>query len=133
MVPAQPDSTPVPRVLVIEDDYANRLLFIDYLTYAGFHVLALPDGTDIEPSLQDFQPDVLLLDLGLPGLDGYSILERLRTLPEQQALPVIVVSGYAFLEDQERALNLGACHYLVKPVRLKELVQTLQSVLAFKP
>lgn len=119
-----------PRILVIEDDYANRLLFSDYLTYAEFSVLALPDGTQLDKALHDFQPDVLLLDLGLPDPDGYTILQELQTPSGQLLLPVIVVSGYAFLESQERALALGAYHYLVKPVRMKELVQAIRDALA---
>jgi CheY-like chemotaxis protein len=133
MVSFQPNPASGARVLVIEDDDANRLLFVDYLTYAGFNVLALPDGTRLEHVLNDFQPDALVLDLDLPGPNGYCILERLKTLLGQQTLPVIVVSGYAFLDDQERALALGACHYWVKPVRMKDLVQSLQSVLAVEP
>jgi DNA-binding response OmpR family regulator len=119
-----------PRILIIEDDYANRLLFSDYLTFAGFAVLALPDGLTIQSALEDFQPNALVLDLGLPEPDGYRILESLRTTSGTLWLPVVVVSGYAFWENQERALALGACRYLVKPVRLKELVQTLCGVLA---
>lgn len=122
--------TPPRRILVIEDDYANRLLFADYLTFAGFTVLALPDGLTLQSALEEFRPDALVLDLGLPEPDGYCILESLQTPSGTLWLPVVVVSGYAFLENQERALALGACRYLVKPVRLKELVQTLQEVLA---
>lgn len=119
-----------PRILIIEDDYANRLLFCDYLTFAGFTVLALADGLNLQQALNDFQPDVLVLDLGLPEPDGYCILESLQTPSGGLLLPVVVVSGYAFFENQERALALGACRYLVKPVRLKELVQTLREVTA---
>jgi two-component system, cell cycle response regulator DivK len=122
-----------PRILVIEDDYANRLLFSDYLTYAGFAVLALPDGLSLDQQLADFQPDLLVLDLGLPVIDGYRILAKLQASPRIPPLPIVVVSGYAFLENQQRALGLGACKYLVKPVRLKELVQAIQSMLDRPP
>ncbi|MFH7243948.1 MAG: response regulator [Spirulina sp.] len=119
-----------PRILIIEDDYANRLLFFDYLTFAGFTVFALPDGLLLQKTLADFHPDLLVLDLGLPDPDGYCLLKMLQTPSGGLRLPVVVVSGYAFLENQERALALGACRYLVKPVRLKELVQTIREVLA---
>lgn len=120
---------PSPHILVIEDDYANRLLFSDYLTFAGFTVFALPDGLQLQQTLKDFQPDLLVLDLGLPDPNGYRILEMLQTPAGRLLIPVVVVSGYAFLENQERALALGASRYLVKPVRLKELVQTLREIL----
>lgn len=124
------DTPPSPRILVIEDDYANRLLFSDYLTYAGFTVLAIADGQNIDQYLSTFSPSLLLLDLGLPGLDGYQLLERLNPNGKGLPLPVVIVSGYAFQENQRRAIALGASEYLVKPVRLKELVQTIRAVLA---
>jgi DNA-binding response OmpR family regulator len=122
--------THAPHILIIEDDYANRLLFSDYLAFAGFTVFALPDGLQLQQTLKDFQPDLLVLDLGLPEPNGYRILEMLQTPSGKLLIPVVVVSGYAFLDNQERALALGACRYLVKPVRMKELVQTIREVLA---
>ncbi|HIK44982.1 MAG TPA: response regulator [Leptolyngbyaceae cyanobacterium M65_K2018_010] len=124
------DSNDKPRIMVIEDDEANRLLFADYLTFVGFEVRALADGLTLDEQLKAFQPDLLLLDLGLPHIDGYSLLATLRDHPQGQSLPVVVVSGYAFLENQNRALALGAQKYLVKPIRLKELIGTISTVLA---
>jgi two-component system, cell cycle response regulator DivK len=126
-------SSGMPRILVIEDDEANRLLFSDYLTYAGFTVLAQPNGLGLEQHLEEFQPDLLLLDLGLPYVDGYHLLATLQASTHWQFLPVVVVSGYAFQENQTRALALGACQYLVKPIRLKELVQAIHGALALEP
>ncbi|MBE9138998.1 response regulator [Nodosilinea sp. LEGE 07088] len=117
------------RVVVVEDDNANRLFFADYLTFTGFEVLALPHGLDLEQQLKAFQPQLLLLDLGLPEIDGYTLLKQIRSSPVWRHLPVVVVSGYAFAEDQHRALALGAQRYLVKPVPLQQLTQTVYAVL----
>ncbi|XGB43756.1 MAG: response regulator [Nodosilinea sp. LVE1205-7] len=117
------------RILIIEDDDANRLVFTDYLTYAGFVVLALPGGANLINHLQEFQPDLILLDLGLPDIDGYGLLTILRASPEWGHMAVIVVSGYAFPAEQERARRLGISCYLVKPVHLKELIESIQAVL----
>ncbi|NJL47651.1 MAG: response regulator [Leptolyngbyaceae cyanobacterium SM2_5_2] len=119
----------MPRILVIEDDEDNRLLFSEYLTCAGFTVLALADHLSLNSHLQMFQPDLLLLDLGLPVVDGYSVLEAIHSYSHWQAIPVIVISGYAFLANQRRALALGAYKYLVKPVRPDDLVRTVQAAL----
>lgn len=127
------DIPPSHRILVIEDDYANRLLFSDYLTYAGFTVLAIADGQNLSQYISTFLPDLILLDLGLPGVDGYHLLEELNPDGLGPVLPVVIVSGYAFQENQRRAIALGAAEYLVKPVRLKELVQTIRAVLAANP
>lgn len=117
------------RIVVVEDDSANRLFFADYLTFSGFMVLALSHGLDLEQQLKEFQPDLLLLDLGLPEIDGYTLLTQVRSSDMWQRLPVIVVSGYAFAEDQHRALAMGAQKYLIKPVRLHQLTQAVEAVL----
>jgi CheY-like chemotaxis protein len=114
---------------VIEDDYANRLFFSEYLNFCGFEVLALPDGLDLAQQLQGFCPDLVVLDIGLPELDGYTLLKQLRSSIQWHHLPVIVVSGYAFKEDQDKALTLGAQRYLVKPVRLRSLLSTIKAFL----
>lgn len=122
-----------PRIVVVEDDTANRLFFTDYLSYSGFTVLPLAHGLDLEQHLKEFQPDLLLLDLGLPEIDGYALLKQLRSSALWQDLPVIIVSGYAFAEDQQRALALGAQQYLVKPIALQQLTQAIHAVLRSPP
>lgn len=117
------------RIVVVEDDRGNRLFFADYLTYSGFNVLALPHGLDLHQHLKEFQPQLLLLDLGLPEVDGYTLLKQLRATDQWRHLPVIIVSGYAFAEDQHRALALGAQQYLVKPIALQQLNQAIHTVL----
>ncbi|PSN15878.1 response regulator [filamentous cyanobacterium CCT1] len=117
------------RIVVVEDDSANRLFFADYLTFSGFRVLALPHGLDLEQQLKEFQPDLLLLDLGLPEIDGYTLIKQVRSSAIWQRLPIIVVSGYAFAEDQHRALAMGVQKYLVKPVPLHQLTQAVEAVL----
>jgi two-component system, cell cycle response regulator DivK len=121
------------RILVIEDDYANRLFFSEYLNFCGFEVLALPNGLDLEMQLKTFEPHLLVLDIGLPEIDGYTLLSQLRAAPPWQDLPVVVVSGYAFAKDQKKAFALGAQQYLVKPVRLRELFATIGALLDLTP
>jgi two-component system cell cycle response regulator DivK len=75
--------------------------------------------------MAEFRPDVILLDLKLPDVDGYHLLDLLRRHPEWQTIPVIVVSAFAFQADQERAFALGAKQYLVKPVKLQQLQQAI--------
>jgi DNA-binding response OmpR family regulator len=117
------------RILLIEDNEPNRRLLEDYLVYQGFEVRALPIGTGFEQALMEFKPQVMLLDLKLPDMDGCDILERMQHSPEWQGIPVIVVSARAFLADQQQALRLGARRYLVKPIRLLELLEVIRSVL----
>lgn len=87
--------------------------------------MALVSGSEFFDALDRFQPHLVLLDLKLPGVDGYTLLQQLRQNRDWCNLPVIVVSAYAFKLDQQRALTLGARHYLVKPIDLNALHQTI--------
>lgn len=117
------------RILLIEDNEPNRRLLEDYLIYQGYSVLSLASGTGFEQTLIEFQPHVMLLDLRLPDIDGCDILEQMQQNPQLSGVPVIVVSARAFITDQRRALGLGARRYLVKPIRLQELLQVIREEL----
>lgn len=78
-------------------------------------------------TIEQFQPNLVLLDLRLPDVDGYQLLEELQQQPHLQQLPIIVISGFAFQEEQQRALKLGARHYLVKPISLTKLIEVIEA------
>lgn len=109
------------RILIVEDNNLNRLMLEDYLTFCGYQVLSLPSGDKFFEEIARFQPHLILLDLKLPGVDGYTLLEQLKAKPNCQHIPVMIVSAFAFRADKQRAFNLGACRYFIKPVDLTEL------------
>jgi two-component system cell cycle response regulator DivK len=117
------------RILLIEDNEPNRRLMEDYLIYVGYRVRSLAAGAGFEEAMAEFAPQIVLLDLKLPDIDGYTILERMKQRSEWQSIPVIVVSACAFLADQQRAFALGARRYLVKPIRLAELLSVIRQEL----
>lgn len=118
------------RILLVEDNDANRRLLNDYLAYCcGYSVCSLADGSQFMNQVATFEPHLILLDLKLPAIDGYMLLEALQASPTYRKIPVIVVSAFAFKSDQERALTLGARQYLVKPVKLPELHHVIQKEL----
>lgn len=117
------------RILLVEDHEISRQLLSDYLSCLGYQVLAIADGKVFFWALSSFQPDLILLDLKIPHLDGYSILKELQALPIDQQVPIIVVSAYAFKSDQQRALSLGAKKYFVKPINLSQLRDAIQEIL----
>ncbi|MBW4554525.1 MAG: response regulator [Trichormus sp. ATA11-4-KO1] len=119
------------RVLLIEDNDANRMLLSDYLSYCGYIVQSLSNGNTLLSTIEKFQPKLMLLDLKLPDIDGYSLLEQIQQTPGLSKIPIIVVSAFAFKSDQERAMNLGASHYFVKPVNLNALILTIEKELAY--
>lgn len=113
------------RVLLVEDNETNRRLLVDYLTFAGYATFSIADGGEFFTALAEWCPDLILLDLKLPTVDGYTLLAQLQKDEKWQSIPVIVVSALAFKADQQRALALGACRYLVKPVGLEHLRQVI--------
>lgn len=130
MTTAQQTGSNLPiRILLIEDNEPNRRLLEDYLIYQGFSVFALSAGIGFEQALEEFQPQVVLLDLKLPDMDGCDILEQMQQNAGWRKIPVIVVSARAFIADQQRALDCGARRYLVKPIRLLELLEVIQEEL----
>lgn len=122
-----------PRILLVEDNEFSRYLLIDYLANTGYEVLGLssggPSGSIFFQNLVQFQPQLIILDLKLPGISGYSLLEQIKQNPEFQHIPIIVISAQAFRADQERAMNLGADRYFVKPTDLSSLIQAIDDLL----
>jgi two-component system cell cycle response regulator DivK len=118
------------RVLLVEDDTSNRLLMDDYLVYRGYQVLSLAEGSSFFFGLIQFQPHVVLLDLKLPDISGFQLLEALRQKGEFQHLPIIVVTAFAFQAERQRALKLGVQRYFVKPVHPEELITAIEEVCA---
>ncbi len=120
----------IPRkILLVEDNYFNRQMLEDYLVFWKYQVLSLEFGSGFFQALVEFQPHLVLLDLKLPDVDGYTLLEQLQS-SDWGDIPVIVVSAFAFRADQQRALELGARRYFVKPVSLKDLRQAIEDELS---
>ncbi len=113
-------------VLVAEDDDQNRLLLNKALEQEGFAVVEAVDGPAAMRQLTVDPPDVVLLDLGLPGLDGLEIITRVR---RTSGLPIIVLSGRTAEEDRIAGLVAGADDYVVKPYSLAELMARIRAVL----
>lgn len=120
------------RILIVEDNDINRMLLSDYLSYSGYTVQSLANGSFFFIKIQQFQPDLILLDLKLPDVDGYCLLQQIQQQQDFARIPVIVVSGFAFKADQERAIKLGACGYFVKPVNLNDLLKKISEELVIK-
>ena len=117
------------RILLVEDHEMNRELLSDFLNYLSYEVFCLAEGSSFFQMMSQFRPDLVLLDLKIPGIDGYTILQQIQQESHWQQVPVIVVSAYAFKSDRQRALDLGAKRYFVKPVNLSQLQQAIEEEL----
>ena len=107
-------------VLLVEDNARNLKLARDVLEHAGFTVTAVTSGEEALPAARAAVPDVILMDLQLPGIDGHAALSRLRADPVTAGIPVVAVSAFAMQSDRERALGSGFDGYLMKPISVRE-------------
>lgn len=117
------------RVLLVDNNDLNRQLLEEYLVSYQYQVLSISSGSSFFQALAEFQPHLILLDLKLPDIDGYTLLARIKQGTDWQYIPVIVVSTLAFAADQQRAFNLGVRRYFVKPVNLSDLRQAIHDEL----
>ncbi len=115
------------HILIVEDDPAIMLGLSEQLNFEDYRLSCVEDGADAKAWLSQAKPDLLILDLMLPGLDGLSLLRWLRK--SQSDLPVLIISARASLEDKIIGLDLGADDYLAKPFGLKELMARIDALL----
>jgi CheY-like chemotaxis protein len=113
------------RILVVEDDEDNALLMEEVLREAGFEVEVAHDGTSALAAAERMRPDVGLLDLGLPDMDGFELATRLRSMADGKSLRLIALSGYGSDEDVKRALLAGFDLHMTKPILPAALANTL--------
>lgn len=117
------------RILLVEDNDISRQLMTDFLRHCGYSVCALSSGSTFAREMALFCPHLVLLDLKLPDVDGFSVLEQAQQTVEWSETPIIVISAFAFQTDRARALRLGARQYLVKPVMLPQIQQAISDEL----
>jgi signal transduction histidine kinase/DNA-binding response OmpR family regulator len=123
----QPTPRNACRVLVVDDNHDAAEATAVLLQLAGHEVKAVGDGHDALASAPVFAPHVILLDIGLPGMDGYSVARQLRRCSETASSCLIALTGYGQPADQERAKEAGFDHHLTKPADPDELMQLIQS------
>lgn len=117
------------RVLIAEDNAINRELLRELLEARGYAVDEACDGQMALQMIAQTRPDILLLDIGMPVLDGYAVVRKIRENPRLAALPVLAVTAYAMQGDRENILNSGFDGYLSKPVDTVALVEEIKRLL----
>jgi CheY-like chemotaxis protein len=130
-----------PLILLAEDDRANAEAMVGYLEAKGYHVMVARDGNKAVDLARDRVPDLILMDIQMPGTDGLEAMRRIRA--EASAIsecglavaktPIIALTALALPGDKERCLRAGADAYLSKPVRLKQLVEMIAARLQARP
>ncbi|HRQ39017.1 MAG TPA: response regulator [Chloroflexota bacterium] len=116
-------------VLVVDDEPMARTLLRLMLIRAGFNVTEAEDGFDALDKVRKNRPDVILLDVMMPGMDGFAVCERLRNDMETAALPIIMLSAKTDLGSINRGLRVGATVYLTKPISPEDLTRHVREAL----
>src|SRR5580692_7257310 len=118
------------KVLIAEDNAVNRELLRELLEARGYTVFEACDGQEALNMIEQAQPELLLMDIGMPVLDGFAVIRKIRENPRLAPLPVVAVTAYAMRGDQEKILNSGFDGYLSKPLNPSSLAEELARVLA---
>lgn len=114
------------RILVVEDNPDNMTLIVDVLQSLHYDVLRATDGEQGVSMTVTEQPDLVLMDLSLPKMDGWTATRRIKADPAVQHIPVIALTAHAMVGDRERAYAAGCDDYVTKPINLKDLANKLR-------
>jgi two-component system cell cycle response regulator DivK len=113
-------------ILVVEDQKDNRQILRDLLTNAGFEMIEAENGEDAVASAQARRPDLILMDIQLPILDGYEATRRIKADPDLKSIPIIVVTSYALSGDEDKARLAGCDDYVAKPFSPRQLLAKIK-------
>ena len=113
-------------ILVVEDQADNRRILRDLLVNAGYELVEAESGEEAITAVTARRPDLILMDIQLPVIDGYEATRRIRTNPELKSIPIIAVTSYALAGDEAKALAAGCTAYVTKPFSPRALLAKVQ-------
>ena len=115
------------RILVVDDNEDNRQILIDLLTAAAYEIVAATNGVDAVALATSEHPDLVLMDIQLPGIDGHEATRRIKATPGLQKVPVIAVTSYALTGDDVKAREAGCDDYVTKPFSPRALLAKVKT------
>ncbi len=118
------------RILVVEDNAKSRRLLQMVLKNGAHEVVCAEDGLAALAAVGESKPDLIVMDLQLPALDGYEVTRRLKADPALRHIPVVAVSAYAMPSDRQRGLDAGCDAYVCKPIDIRAFAETVRVMLA---
>ena len=116
-----------PLILVVEDNPTNQLLTTTVLARDGFETMVADSPEDALVCLKARRPDLILMDVQLPGMDGLTFTRHLQSVPEAAGIPIVAVTSHAMVGDRERAMESGCAGYLTKPIDTRTLGEEVRS------
>ena len=117
------------RILIVEDQEDNRVIMRDVLSTAGYHLIEALNGEDGVKLAQSERPDLILMDIQLPVMDGYEATRRIKADPNLKSIPIIAVTSYALSGDEVKARAAGCDGYVAKPFSPRELLARVREYL----
>ena len=117
------------RILIIEDQEDNRAIMRDLLSTAGYALIEAVDGEEGVRLARSERPDLILMDIQLPVLDGYEATRRIRAIADLKAVPIIAVTSYALSGDEAKTREAGCDSYVAKPFSPRELLAKVRALL----
>lgn len=121
-----------PRILIVEDIEDNLVLIKSLLEMADFSVVEARDGREAITQAQAHHPDLILLDMSLPEMDGWTVARTLRQMPEFGSTLIVAVTAHAMPGDRERTLDAGCDEFLTKPIDVPNFLPTINKILERK-
>lgn len=117
------------HILYIEDNEENIYMLNLRLTRKGFDVSIAKDGEEGIIKAKELLPDLIIVDVGLPLMDGYDVTKHLKNDPQTSSIPVIILTAHAMVEDKQKSLEAGADEFETKPVVMKELLSKINQLI----
>jgi CheY-like chemotaxis protein len=121
-----------PTILLIEDTQEVVMMLVDYLEMAGYKIVTAQDGVDGLEQAKLARPDLILMDIQMPRMDGFETTQKLRNDPQFRNIPIIALTALAMPNDRQRCLDAGMDEYISKPVNLKTLTKTIHKLLSLE-
>jgi two-component system cell cycle response regulator DivK len=117
------------RILVVEDQDDNRRILRDLLTASGYELIEAVDGEQGLTAAEQERPDLILMDIQLPGIDGYEVTRRIKANEALRSIPIIAVTSYALSGDDQKAFEAGCDAYVTKPFSPRQLLAKIREYL----
>ena len=117
------------KILIVEDNEVNRVLMQDLLTYHGYEIIEAADGAEGIEKAKEYSPDLILMDMQMPVMDGIQAVAHLKADPETRDIKIISITSFAMKGDRERFLQAGCDEYMSKPIDTRELPKLVKRLL----
>ncbi|OIO31674.1 MAG: response regulator [Nitrospirae bacterium CG02_land_8_20_14_3_00_44_33] len=119
----------MPKILIVEDNEKNRRMMRDILTYHGYEIIEAENGEEAIKMAKEFNPELILMDMQMPVMDGFAATSILKNDPETRRIKIIAVTSFAMVGDKEKILQAGADDYISKPLNTRELPERVRKIL----